>query len=204
MESQRLLAKLVNYPVTKWFNKAIQALAIDLRTILQTASGVISGAVAAGGTVTATALGITTTGALEAKVNGVIKASLAALTDVDLFTTAGSVAQAVYQDGSTAAAADLVAASADVAQVTLLAFDSDGAGAATGDNGALLYVAIIAGTAATWPAQTVPLTDAEIRAALLLSTGVHDGTTGFVRLADIVWDEGGSAPVATVTVNRDT
>lgn len=200
MEAQRLLAKFVNYPVTKWFNKAIQELARDLREILLTASAVISGGITTGGTITASALGVTTT-ALDAKVNGVLKLQLAALVDVDLFATAGNVAQAIFEDGSDASGISL--ATDEVAQVTLVATDSDGAGDKTGDNGALLYLAVVAGGPATYMTATQPLTDAEIRRAMLASTGVHDGAGGFVRLADIVWDENSASPIATVTVNRD-
>lgn len=200
MESQRLLAKLVNYPVNKWFTTEIRNLASDLRSLLQSGSAVVSGGVTSGGTITASALGVTTT-AVDAKVNGVLKAQLALLSDVDLFATAGTVAQAIYADGSDASGISL--ATDETAQVTLIAADTNGSGGATGDNGALLYVAVVAGTASTYAAQTTFLTDSELRSALLASTGVHDGTTGFVRLADILWDENSASPQVTVTVNRD-
>jgi hypothetical protein len=200
MESQRLLAKFVNYPVSKWFVTEIKNLARDVRTVLESGSAVLGGGVTTGGTITASALGVTTT-AVDAKVNGVLKAQLGALTDTDLFATALSVAQAIYEDGSDASGISL--ATDETAQVTLIAADTDGAGGATGDNGALLYVAVVAGTASTYAAQTTFLTSPEIRSALLASTGVHDGTTGFVRLADLLWDENSASPQVTVTVNRD-
>ena len=200
MEFQRLLSRLASYPVRKWFTTEIPNLAKDIRNILLTQSAVVSGGVVTGGTVTASALGLSTT-ASDSKINGVIKAQLAALVDVDVFTTAGNVAQAVYEDGATAAAISLAAS--ETAYVTLIATDSDGAAAATGDNGAPLYLAVVAGSATTYMTATAYLTDAEIRSALLASTGVHDGATGFVRLADILWDENAASPIATVTVNRD-
>lgn len=206
MEGIRLLDKLVNYPVRPgWYTKVAQQLATDIRNLLLKGNAVLSGGVAAvGGTVSASVLQVTTTGALSAKLNGALKASLAAITDTDLFTTAGSVGQAIFEDGSSAAAISL--ATSETAQVTLVAVDSTGAGAATGDNGAALYVAVVAGVGGagkTYQTKTAPLTNAQIRAALMASTGVHAGTTGFVRLADFEWDEGGGSPAATVTVNRD-
>lgn len=203
---QRLLDKLALYPVRPgWYTKVIQELAADLRTLQLSGSAVQSGGVGADGTISASALGTTTTGALVAKVNGVLKASLAALADVDLFATAGSVGQAIFADGSDASGISL--ATDEVAQVTLIATDSDGAGGANDeDGGALIYLAVVAGVGGaskTYQNQTAPLTSAQIRSALLGSTAVHDGATGFVRLADIVWDENSASPTAVFTVNRD-
>jgi hypothetical protein len=203
MESARLLAKLADYPVTKWFNKAIKELAKDLRTLLSTASGVLSGGVVSFDSATATTLLITST-ALDTKINGVLKAQLAAISVADdLFDTAGPIGQAIYEDGSDASAIDLTGGSGNTAWVKLIATDSDGGGGATGEDGAVILVAVVAGTSATFQDQTQVLTDAEVRTALLNSTGVHDGANGFVGLADILWDEGTSSPTATVTVNRD-
>lgn len=199
----RLSAKIASYPVRPgWFTKVIKSLAADLATLLESGSAVQSGGVAADGTISASALGTTTTGALVAKTNGVLKASLAALTDVDLFATAGSVGQAIYADGADASGISL--ATDEIAQVTLIALDSDGAGGANdADGGALLYLAVVAGTATTYAAQTQPLTSAEIDAAIAASTGVHDGTTGWLQLATIVWDENSASPTAVFTVARD-
>jgi hypothetical protein len=198
---QRLLTKLGNYPSRSgWYTKKIEELAADIRLLLKFGSAVISGGVTSGGTISASALGVTTT-ALDAKTNGQLKTQLAALSDVDLFTTAANVAQAVFEDGSDASGIGL--ATDEVAQVTLIAADTDGSGGNTGEDGALLYVAVVAGTSTTYASTSAPLSDGELRAALLASTGVHDGTTGFVRLADIEWDENGGSPQATVTVNRD-
>ena len=198
---QRLLQKFVNYPVRSgWYTKVLTELAADVRQLVKFGSAVISGGVASGGTISASALGVTTT-ALDAKTNGTLKTQLAALSDVDLFTTAGNVGQAVFADGSDASGISL--ATDETAQVTLIAADTDGAGAATGEDGALLYVAVVAGTSTSYASESGPLSDGELRTALLGSTGVHDGTTGFVRLADILWDENGGSPQATVTVNRD-
>jgi len=201
MEFQRLSAKLANYPVRRWFVTEIANLAKDIRGTLATTSAITSGGVAASGvTVSASVLQLSTTGAILSKVNGVLKASLAILTNVDVMTAAGSVGQPIFQDGSSAAAISL--ALNETAQVTLVAVDSTGAGAATGDNGALLYVAVVAGGPATYAAQTKALTDSEIRSALLASAGVHSGSQGFVRIANVLWDQAAGAPVATVTVAR--
>lgn len=200
MEFQRLFSKLANYPVTRWFKTELKALALDLRNMMLKHSAVISGGVVSGGTISASALGVSTTAA-NTKLNGVLKATLAALVDVDLFTTAGNVARATYANGTTAAAISL--GTDETARVTLIATDSNGSGGATGDNGAPLYLAVVAGTSTTFELATQFLTDDQIRTALLAATGVHDGATGFVRLADILWDENSASPVATVTVNRD-
>lgn len=202
MEFQRILAALADYPRRKWYTSVINSLTADIASLFTKRSAVISGGVAAdvSATVSASALGIDVS-AVSAVVNGNLKTTLAALDDVDLFTTASSVGQAVFGDGATAAAISL--STDETAYVTLIATDSDGAGSATGDNGALIYVACVAGAADTYEAATAYLTDAEIRAALLASTGVHAGAGGFVRLADILWDENSGSPQYTVTINRD-
>jgi hypothetical protein len=61
------------------------------------------------------------------------------------------------------------------------------------------YLAVVAGTAATWNTASAAPSDADIEAALTASAE-HEGTTGWVRLADIEWIEGG---VSVVTPNRD-
>ena len=197
---QRLLDKFANYPRTGWPTKLVRELAADLRLALKQGSAVLSGGVTTGGTISASALGVTTT-AIDAKTNGQLKTQLAALSDVDLFATAGSVGQAVFEDGSDASGISL--ATDETAQVSLIAADTDGAGAATGEDGALLYVAVVAGTATTYASASAPLSDGALRSALVSASGVHDGTTGFVRLADILWDENSGSPQVTVTVNRD-
>ena len=196
----RLVNKLAAYPVRPgWFTKVIKELGQDLRLVLKNGSRVTSGGLASVGTVSATAFGVTTT-AVDGVLNGTLKAQLALLGDVDLFTTAGTVAQAIYTDGSDASGIDLVAASGDTAWFSLVVVDSDGAGSATGENGAMLYLAVVAGTAATWSSASASPSDSDIEAALTASTGVHDGTTGWARLADVEWIEGG---VSVVTPNRD-
>lgn len=202
MEAQRLLAKFVNYPVNKWFTTELKNIARDLRSLLLTASAVQSGGIiTAGTTVSASVLQVTTAAATVTKLNGVLKADIAAQTDSDLFATSGAIGQAVFADGADASGISL--ATDETAYVTVIAVDSDGAGGASGDNGAALLVAVVAGAAATYENQTAFLTDAEIRSALLASTGVHDGTTGFARLANILWDENSASPTTTITVARD-
>lgn len=202
MDFQRLRDKLVNYPVSKWFTTEIKNIAEDIRSMLMSASAIMGGGIAAAGaSVTASVLQATTTGALDAKLNGMLKLQLAAITDADLFTAAASVAQPIFADGADASAISL--ATDETAYVTLIAVDSDGAGAATGDNGAMLYLAVVAGSATTYMSQAAYLTDTQIRSALMASTGVHDGTTGFARLANILWDENSASPTATFIVARD-
>lgn len=198
---QRLLDKFANYPARSgWYTKVIPDITSEIRHLLKHGSAVIIGGVTTGGTVSASALGVTTT-ALNAKTNGQLKAQLAALSDADLFTTTGGVGQAIFSDGADASGISL--ATDETAHVTLIAADSDGSGDHTGDTGDLLYVAVVAGTDSTYAAASAPLTDGELRSALRASEGVHDGTTGFVRLSNILWDENSGSPEATVTVARD-
>ena len=200
--SRYLLDKLNAYPVKKWFTTEIPNLARDLLAHLASASAVSAGGLVANGTtVTASALGLISS-AVDAKIGGVLKTQLAALvTNVDVTITAAGVGQPIFADGTDASAISL--ATDEVAQVTLVVTDSDGAGAATGEDGAMLYVAIIAGTATTYMSTTAPVTDSGILAALEASTGVHDGATGAARLADIVWDENSASPTSVTTANRD-
>lgn len=190
MDWQRLLNKLEDYLTPK-----------RLRTMFQARSSVrLGGVVTENGTISASVLQIDMT-ALDCVLDGNVKLQLAAQDDKDLFTTAASVGQAIFADGATAAGIALD--TDETAYVTVIACDSDGAGGASGDNGAVLLVAVVAGAADSYENQAAFLTDEEIRKALLLSTSVHAGTGGFVRLADILWDEASGVPEVTITVNRD-
>ena len=200
--SSYLLNKLNAYPILKWYTVEIPNLARDLLAYLAAGSAVsVGGIVANGTTVTASALGLISS-AVDAKIGGVLKLQLAALvTNVDVTITAGDVGQPIFADGTDASAISLD--TDEIAQVTIVVTDSDGAAAATGENGAMLYVAIIAGTATTYMTTTTPVTDGGILAALEASTGIHDGATGAARLADVVWDENTASPTSVTTSNRD-
>lgn len=158
------------------------------------------GVLSAGGTISASAMQVDLT-ACDTTLAGKMQAQFAALNDTDLFTTAGSVGQAIYTDGATAAAIALD--TDEVARVAVILCNSDGAGGVTDDNGAPLIVAVVAGTAATFAAQTAPPTSAQIQAALEASAGVHAGVTGWVWLGHVVWDENSASPQVTVTKNRN-
>jgi hypothetical protein len=197
----RVLNKLANYKTRPgWYTKVIKNLGQDLADLFKASSRVTAGGLATVGTVNATDFGVSVT-ALDATLNGTLKLQLALLADVDLFTTAAgppAIGQAVFSDGSDASGISL--AGGETAQVALIAADSDGAGGATGEDGAMMYLAVVAGTATTYNDATSPPSDTDIESALTGSTGVHDGTAGWVRLADLDWIEAGGS---TVTPNRD-
>ena len=179
-------------------------MAQEVATVYGIRSEVLTGGLLSDGTISATALGLTTDEGAELMLGGKIMAALTDLADVDVFATAGDVGQAIYDDGSDASVIDLTAASGNTAYVTMIAVNSDGAGAADEDDGgAALYLAVVKGVAADFETQTEHLTSVEIQAALEASTGVHDETTAWVHLAQVLWDEGSSSPVATVTLNRN-
>jgi len=200
---KRLLSDLAQLRVRPgWFTKIIKNLGVTLRDMLLYKSEVILGGFFTKGTITASTIPVTMT-ALDAKLNGDLKLQLAAIAVADdLLDPVAPMGQPIYEDGADATAVAL--GTDEEAHVTVIAVNSDGAGAATGEEGAMLLVPVVAGDAATFAAATQPLTDDEIEAALAASTGVHDGTTGWVRLADIVWtDTGGAAWDVVITANRD-
>lgn len=201
MLSATLYRKLSAFPVLGWYKSAIRELALNIVTAFGTISQVYSGGVAsAGASVTASVLQVSTSAALASKIHGELKENAAALADADILAVAGAVARPTYSNGTTAVGITLTGD--QVARVTLIATDSNNSGGATGDNGAALYVAVVAGTSTTYAAATAFLTDGQIADALKAATGVHAGATGFVRLADILWDRNGGSPTATFTVNR--
>jgi len=202
---KRLLNRLSSIRVRPgWYTVIIKEAFQNMRDMILYRSGVRDGGVASKGTIAADSLGLNVT-AVDTTLNGNLKAQLAALVDADVMTKAGVVEEPIFEDGAEAETymTGTGLQAGETAYVTLIAMDGDGAGAATGDNGAALYLAVIAGTQTTYMSAAAFLTDAEIETALAASTGVHDGITGWVRLADVLWDEGGGAPDATVTVNRD-
>ncbi|NIQ97691.1 MAG: hypothetical protein GWN87_28590 [Desulfuromonadales bacterium] len=196
--SARLLAKFGAYPVRKWFTVEIPNLARDILDLLSEKSEVSGGGVLTFDSSSDSTFLITST-ALDAKLGGNLKETLAAIgAGDDLFDPVAPIGQAIYEDGSDASGISLAAA--ETAYFRVIAVDSDGGGGATGDNGAMLLVAVVAGDASTYASATQQLTDSEVDAALAASTGIHDGTTGWVNLADCFWDQAG---VDTVTPNRD-
>lgn len=197
-----ILAGLADFVGRGWYTKSIESLVAKIISSMKLRNEVQRGGVVSNGaSVTASACQIDTT-ALDCVLNGRIKAQLAALNDVDLFTTAASVGQAVFQNGATAAAISL--ATDETAHIAVIACNTDGAGGATDtDNGAVIIVAVVAGTATTYASKTAPPSSVEIQAALEASTGVHAGVTGWVWLASILWDENSASPTRTITLNRN-
>ena len=191
-----LLSKFAQLPVNRWYRTEIRKLAQDIRDLFLSSSAVLGGGVVTAGTALADEIAVSAT-ASDLKLAGTLKLQLAALTDVDLLTTLTAVGQAVYLNGTTAAARTLVAD--ETLYVTVIAANTDGAGGITGDGADAKYVAVLSNEGdVAYP------TDTAIAQALRLSASVHDGTTGWVRLADILWvDVGGAAWTDVAIVNRD-
>lgn len=201
-KGRSILIGLGEFVSRRWFTKDFPVLVQKIIDVFQTRNQVVLGGLpSVGASVTASVLQVSTT-ALDAVLNGRIKAQLAAQTNVDLFTTAGVVAQPIFTDGSTAAAISL--GTSEEARVALIVCNTDGAGAAVDtDNGVVKLLAVVAGTATTYATKTAPPTSVEIQAALEASTGVHAGVTGWAWLGSIVWDENAGSPTGTVTPNRN-
>lgn len=201
-KGRSILSDLSQFVSRNWYVKDFTKLVQKILDVMQHRNEVVSGGVAsAGATVSASVLQANIT-AMSSVLNGRIKAASGALTDTDLFTTAGSIGRATFVDGSSAAAISL--SGSQTAQVALIACNTDGSGGADDlDNGAVKFVAVVAGTATTYASKTAPPTSVEIQAALDAATGVHAGVTGWVHLATIEWDEGGGSPVATFALNRN-
>lgn len=197
-----IVQSLSEYAVRGWYTREFPRLVTKIIEAVQHRNQVSAGGVvSAGGTISASVLQINTT-ALDSVLNGLMKAQLAAQTNLDLFTTGGAAAQAIFADGSTAAAISLGAS--EKAYVAILACNTNGAGAAVDtDNGVVKLLAVVAGTSSTFATMDAPPSSVEIQAALEASTGVHAGVTGWVWLASAEWDEGGGSPAVTITLNRN-
>jgi len=200
-KGKAILQGITGHVVLGWFTREFPRLVNQIISSFQHRNEVVSGGVVTAGTVTASALGLSVT-AVGLILNGRIKAALGALANVDLFTTAGNVAQPIYTNGATAAAISL--ATDEIAHVAIIACNSGQDGTAVDtDNGAPLYLAVVNGTASTFAAQTGPPTSVQIQAALEASTSKHAGVTGWVWLASVVWDENSASPTGVVTLNRN-
>lgn len=183
-----------------WFTKELPTLRDKIIFAHKYRNEVRSGGVlSAGLTVSTSILQIDMT-ALDVILNGRMKAQLAALNDIDLFATAGSIGRATYSNG--ADASGILLGGAETAKVAVIACNTDGAGGKEdADNGAgVKIVAVVAGTATTYAAKTAPPTSVEIQAALDAATGVHAGVTGWVWLGHIAW---AGTPSATIVLNRN-
>lgn len=197
-----VIAGLADFVGRGWYTKSIGDLVSKIISSMKFRNEVRTGGVVSNGaTVSASVCQIDTT-ALDCTLNGRIKAQLAALNDADLFTTSGSIGQPIFQNGATAAAISL--ATDETAHMAVIACNTNGAGGATDtDNGAVIVMAVVAGTATTYASKTAPPSSVEIQAALDASTGVHAGVTGWVWLASILWDENSGSPTRTITLNRN-
>jgi len=196
------LQKLLTFkPRRGWYTKVIQDLIEKLSDYYSHRNEVVTGGLLSiGASVTAAILQADTTAA-ELKLNGQMKV-LAAQSDSDLFDVAGDIGTPIFADGATAASISL--ATDETAYVTVIAVNSDGSGDVDDtDGGAALLVALVAGTATTYAAQTDYLTSQQIQDALEASSSLHELTSGWVHVADILWDENGGAPQATAAPNRN-
>ena len=195
------LQKLFNWTPRKSWYKELRKSRHQIVDSYRERSEILDGGIVTEGTETATEL---VAGIAECKVMlAGRQMTLAALaTTSDLLTAATGIGQAIYDDGSNATAAAL--ASGEVAYVTLIICNTDGAGGAdTDDGGTCLVVAVISGSG-TGDYDAEHVTSAEIQAALDASDGVHDGTTAWAHLAQLTWtDTGGSAWAIAVTMNRN-
>lgn len=197
-KGKRILQAVAQFKSRKWPGKDIELLADKVTDFYQERSEIISGGVVTEGTGTDDNELKMDMSTLNSVLNGRIMAAVAALNDSDLFATAGSVGQAIYQSGATAAAIALGTSYPERAYITLIAANSDGAGAAqAADNAAPLLIAVVAGTAGAANRGTAHLTSQQVQDALDASTDVHDGVTGWAHVCQIVWSR---TAVATYTV----
>jgi hypothetical protein len=199
------LAVLKDFVARNWYTKGFVALAADTADRYHKRNEVLSGGIVTDGTATATEMMCTTT-ALECVLVGRRMVTLAAITDDDLLDTATTgVGQPIFQDGATATG--LALTNGDTARVTIIVCNSDEGvpGAADeDDNGTPILVAVVAGTSATFAAQTAHLTTTEIQAALDASDTMHDGVTGWAHVAQCLYaDTGGVSWLVTPTMNRN-
>lgn len=196
-----LFSLLDSFKVRGYYTKVIPELIEQIRLAGRRMSEVISGGITTvGASVTASVLQANVSAA-GLKLNGKLKA-LGAITNGSLMAApSGSVGRSIYQDGSSASGITL--GTSKKAYVTLIACNTDGAGGVVDtDDGAVKVVAVIKGTSATAQAATAHLTSIEIQRALEASSQ-HAGVTGWVHLAQILWDENAGSPQATIVLNRN-
>lgn len=196
------LQRLSSFVPTSWYTTAIKNLMQKIIDAHAERSEIISGGLlSVGGTISSSALQIDMT-AMSVMLKGYIMAAIGAQNDVDLFTTASAVGQAIFADGSSAAA--ILLSGTQTAYVTVIVCNSDGAGGADEtDNGTPLLVAVVAGTSSTYAAQTGYLTSTQIQAALEASTGVHAGVTAWAHVGRVPWANAGGSPTGTPVPNRN-
>jgi len=199
-QGKRILQAVAQFKSRKWPSKDIETLADKIAEFFQERNEILSGGVTIDGEdSTASVLNVDMT-AISSVLRGRLMAAVAAATPRDLFATAGSVGQAIYENGATAAAISL--ANPASAKVTLILCNSDGAGGASeDDNDAPLLVAVVAGTAGALGA--AHLSSQEIQDALEASAGVHAGVTGWAHVCQISWSRAGAAYTVTPTMNRN-
>lgn len=198
-----ILSALDTYKVRGWYTKAIEALVTSLKTANQTKNEIGGGGSLATGTTTTIAL-LLTYDAIQVTLGGLIMNDVAALADVDVLAAAGSIAAAIYEDGSAYTGDAITLANDDTAYVTLVVTNSDGAGGLVGDDGAPKLVAVVAGTtAATAITKTAFLSSGNITSALAGSTGVHDEATQWAHYAEVIWNNPAGVPGSTPTLNRN-
>jgi hypothetical protein len=211
------LEKLKTFKARNWYDKAFIKCAAQIADDYMTRNEIIRGGeIATGASRTNSTFNINLGDGSSATdiysvLNGRIMAAIGYQTDRDLLATGESfMGTAIYSDGSAASGATI--ATNESAYATLIVCNSDGSGdvvvggdgAATagGDNGQAQLLCVFAGTGTT-DYDEDHLTSAEIQAALDASTGVHDGTTGWVHYAQIVWTDTSGTVTVTPTMNRN-
>ena len=167
---------------------------------------VLGGVVVEGAGTTASALKLNTT-LVNAVLAGRICA-LAAQTNLDVFTTASAVGQAIYKNG--ADASGITVPDETTAYITLLLTNSNGAGSVNdGDNLSPKLLAVVNATGTSdIDDNTRHLSSAEIRAALAASADMHDGLVleagGYQVLARVTWARTANTTyTVAVTMNRN-
>lgn len=200
-KGKRILQAVAQFKSRKWPSKDIEILADKIAEFFQERNEVVSGGVVTEGTGTSSSALMIDATALASVLNGRLMAAIAAQDDADLFATAGSIGQAIYEDGSDASGISL--ANPAEAFVTLVVCNTDGAGGASeDDNDAPILVAVVSGTSGSLG--TSHLTSQQVQDALDASTDVHDGVTGWAHVCQVAWARTGAATyTVTVVMNRN-
>jgi hypothetical protein len=194
------LQEVANFEPRRWFVKEMKRFALLVTDTFRERNEVLAGGVTTEGTGSSDTDLVVNVTELHAMLRGRLMDPIAAISDDDLFTTAGNIGQAIFQDGSDASGITL--ADEDVAKVTLIVANSDGAGGASDDdNDTAILIAVVAGTSGSLGSDH--LSSKQIQDALDASTGVHAGTTGWAHVALIDWEHESTGPVTTVTISMN-
>jgi hypothetical protein len=197
------MQRLLNWSIRRGWGYELKRGRTKVVDAFRERTEVLGGGIVSDGTATATELMLSMT-ECDLTILGRMGTIAEVVPDDDFLDAATTgVGQPVYGDGSDASALSL--GTDETAKVTLIACNSDGAGAADEDDGGtFLIVALVAGTSSDYADQDSHLSSVEIQAALEASDSVHDGITGWAHLCQMDYaDTGGAAWAATVTMNRN-